>query len=38
LVFNEGRHAGSLNDTGIAAGPQQHQLIIKYTRLFDFSR
>ncbi len=38
LVFNEGRHTGSLNDTGIAAGPQQHQLIIKYTRLFDFSR
>jgi hypothetical protein len=38
IVYNEGRHTGSFDDTGIAAGPRQQQLIIKYTKLFDFTR
>ncbi len=38
IVYNEGRHTGSFDETGIAAGPRQQQLIIKYTKLFDFTR
>jgi hypothetical protein len=38
VVFNDTEHYGSLATTGLADGPQQRQLIIKYTRQFDFTR
>jgi hypothetical protein len=38
IVYNDTEHFGSFLTTGIPAGPQQRQLIIKYTRQFDFTR
>jgi hypothetical protein len=38
IVYNDTEHYGSLATTGFASGPQQRQLIIKYTRQFDFTR
>lgn len=38
VVLNDTEHRGSLSRTGIAAGPRQRQLVIKYTKLFDFTR
>jgi len=38
VVYNDTEHFGSFATTGISAGPQQRQLIIKYTRQFDFTR
>ncbi len=38
VVYNDTEHFGSLARTGLPYGPQQRQLIIKYTKLFDFTR
>jgi hypothetical protein len=38
VVYNDTEHYGSLASTGIASGPLQRQLIVKYTRQFDFTR
>jgi hypothetical protein len=38
VVYNDTEHYGSLVSTGLASGPQQRQLIIKYTKQFDFTR
>jgi len=38
VVYNDTEHYGSLATTGLASGPQQRQLIIKYTKQFDFTR
>jgi hypothetical protein len=38
IVYNDTEHFGSFLTTGIPAGPQQRQLIVKYTRQFDFTR
>ena len=38
VVYNEGWHYGTFADTGLPAGPRQRQLIVKYTKLFDFTR
>lgn len=38
IVFNDAWHRGPLDRTGIAAGPQQRQLVIKYSRLVDLAR
>ena len=38
VVFNNARHRGPFDRTGIPAGPRQRQLIVKYTKLFDFTR
>ena len=37
IVFGETNHRGSLERTGIEAGPKQRQLVIKYSRLFDLT-
>ena len=37
LVWNDTNHTGSLERTGILAGPKQRQLVIKYSRLFNLT-
>ncbi len=37
IVWNDTRHAGSLERTGIMAGPKQRQLVVKYSRLFNLA-
>ncbi|HSM05232.1 MAG TPA: DUF5916 domain-containing protein [Longimicrobiales bacterium] len=38
VVYNQGWHRGPFDRTGIPSGPRQRQLIVKYTKLFDFTR
>ncbi len=38
LVANDSWHHGTLAETGIPAGPQKRQCIVKYIELFDFTR
>jgi len=38
VVYNDTEHYGSLATTGLRSGPQQRQLIVKYTKQFDFTR
>ncbi|MCA9736334.1 MAG: hypothetical protein KC645_01795, partial [Gemmatimonadetes bacterium] len=38
IVWNDTNHRGSLERTGIVAGPKQRQLVIKYSRLLDLAR
>jgi hypothetical protein len=38
VIFNDAWHHGSFLDTGIPSGPRQRQFIVKYTKLFDFTR
>ncbi len=38
VVYNDTEHFGSFSTTGLAKGPQQRQLIVKYTKQFDFTR
>jgi hypothetical protein len=38
LVWNDTNHTGSLERTGILAGPKQRQLVVKYSRLFNLTR
>jgi hypothetical protein len=38
IVVNDSEHLGALNRTGLAAGPRQRQVIVKYSRLFELSR
>ncbi len=38
VVYNDTEHFGSLASTGFPSGPQQRQLVIKYTKQFDFTR
>jgi hypothetical protein len=38
IVLNDAEHFGSLDRTGLVAGPRQRQLIVKYSRLLEFSR
>ncbi len=38
IVYNDTDHRGLFQRTGIARGPQQRQLVIKYTKLFEFTR
>jgi hypothetical protein len=38
IVFNDSYHQGQFENTGFPTGPKQRQLIIKYTKLFDFTR
>jgi hypothetical protein len=38
LVYNDAQHLGSIDRTGIAAGPRQRQVVVKYSRLLDLSR
>ena len=38
VVLNDSRHRGRFAETGIPAGPRQRQLVVKYTKLFDFTR
>ena len=38
IVYNDAYHRGPFDRTGIPAGPRSRQLIIKYTKLFDFTR
>jgi hypothetical protein len=35
IVYNDTEHLGSLDRTGIERGPQERQLIIKYTKMFN---
>ena len=35
LVWNDTNHTGSLERTGILAGPKQRQLVVKYSRLLN---
>jgi hypothetical protein len=35
VVYNDTEHLGSLDRTGIERGPQERQLIIKYTKMFS---
>ena len=35
LVWNDTNHTGSLERTGIMAGPKQRQLVVKYSRLLN---
>ena len=37
LVWNDTDHRGSLERTGIVAGPRQRQLVVKYSRLFNLT-
>ncbi|WP_420637142.1 DUF5916 domain-containing protein [Candidatus Palauibacter sp.] len=37
IVWNDTSHTGSLDRTGIMAGPKQRQLVVKYSRLFNLS-
>ena len=38
IVYNDTEHLGRFVDTGVPAGPRQRQLVVKYTKLFDFTR
>jgi len=38
VVYNDTEHLGSLERTGLPAGPQQRQFVVKYTKLFDIAR
>ena len=38
IVYNDTEHLGQFARTGISAGPQQRQLVIKYSRLFELTR
>ena len=38
LVWNDTDHRGSLERTGIVAGPRQRQLVVKYSRLLNLTR
>jgi len=38
IVYNDTDHRGLFQRTGIMPGPQQRQLVIKYTRLFELRR
>ncbi|MDH3224647.1 MAG: carbohydrate binding family 9 domain-containing protein [Gemmatimonadota bacterium] len=38
IVLNDTHHQGSLERTGIVAGPKQRQLVVKYSKLFDVTR
>ena len=38
IVWNDTNHRGSLERTGIVAGPKQRQLVIKYSKLFNLTR
>ena len=37
VVWNDTRHRGPLERTGILAGPKQRQLVVKYSRLFNLA-
>ena len=37
IVWNDTNHTGSLERTGIMAGPKQCQLVVKYSRLFNLT-
>lgn len=37
VVWNDTRHRGPLDRTGILAGPKQRQLVVKYSRLFNLA-
>ena len=37
VVWNDTNHTGSLERTGIMAGPKQRQLVVKYSRLFNLT-
>ena len=37
LVWNDTDHRGSLERTGIVAGPRQRQLVVKYSRLLNLT-
>jgi hypothetical protein len=38
IVFNDAWHRGPFDRTGLVAGPQQRQLVVKYSRLIDLTR
>ncbi|MBT8336170.1 MAG: carbohydrate binding family 9 domain-containing protein [Gemmatimonadetes bacterium] len=38
IVYNDTEHLGRFARTGIPAGPRQRQFVIKYTKLFEFTR
>jgi hypothetical protein len=38
IVYNDTEHLGQFDRTGISSGPQQRQLVIKYSRLFELTR
>jgi hypothetical protein len=38
VVYNDTEHFGSIPTTGLESGPLQRQLIVKYTKQFDFTR
>ena len=38
IVYNDTDHRGLFDRTGIVRGPQQRQLVIKYTKLFELTR
>ncbi|GAB5535546.1 MAG: hypothetical protein Rubg2KO_17950 [Rubricoccaceae bacterium] len=38
IVWNDTNHRGSLDRTGLIAGPRQRQLVIKYSKLFNLTR
>ncbi|MSR20087.1 MAG: hypothetical protein EXR91_03795 [Gemmatimonadetes bacterium] len=38
IVYNDTEHYGSLATTGLDSGPLARQLVIKYTKQFDFTR
>ncbi|MGQ0764183.1 MAG: DUF5916 domain-containing protein [Gemmatimonadota bacterium] len=38
IVFNDAWHRGPFDRTGIVSGPQQRQLVLKYSRLLDLTR
>ena len=38
IVYNDTNHRGLFDRTGLIQGPQQRQLVIKYTRLFELTR
>jgi hypothetical protein len=35
IVWNDANHVGTLARTGLASGPKQRQLVLKYSRLFN---
>ncbi|HEX6316376.1 MAG TPA: DUF5916 domain-containing protein, partial [Gemmatimonadaceae bacterium] len=38
IVLNDAWHRGPFDRTGLVAGPQQRQLVMKYSRLIDLTR
>ena len=38
IVWNDTNHRGSLERTGLLAGPKQRQLVVKYSKLFNLTR